>query len=290
MFKTVLNKSLIAAATVAAIGTMGGSASAATYPVFQFNPTVFSTMAECGNPFAVSCTPQFADRISGNYYENLTLNLGLGTFSATGYAKFVFINDATDTNIPASASGLTNTYNLYAPFTASGTITPISGGGFTFNPTAATGDLYVDDNLNTVFDTDPTGGYAIPNPAAQADDKLLISGLFFGGSGLTNSSTGSYVLNYNPLHLTDTGTSCSVDGVSAGPGPGCTFFTFPRPFFALASLSGQLINPADGPNQVNGTADLIFGNNPVPEPATLALFGLGLVGVAAGRRRLSSKK
>ena len=228
------------------------------------------------------------DKINGAYAEQI--DLGAGTFEVSVYVNFTQYLANEGVNPVSSQLGViggdADEYGLYALVTAAGTFT---GSGteadpFLFSFTSANGEVWLDPDLDTTKALPGSGNAGDPIVLGGTGDDLLVmtaSSLITSLSGgqLNTVTGGNYQLVFSDP------TIVAPDGTAYWPD---------LPLFNLTAVNNGDFDDADVSDGVlSGDVSLTFQEQPaaVPEPATLTLFGLGLLssGVAARRRRRNQK-
>ena len=158
---------------------------------------------------------------------------------------------------------------MYAFFQGMGTF---AGGNFTLGSGSL--QLYLDKAADTAFENASTQSATAfwGVTGGGADDLLLATGSALAGSGKVTCSVGNNCGSFGQV------TTFSLTGV------GSTFFTAPSPFYDLSLQSGQFngFTPS-GTLTLDGSLDVIFAK--IPEPGSIALVGLALVGLGVASRR-----
>jgi PEP-CTERM motif len=300
----------IAAGVAAVVGIMSSSVSAEpVYPTFTIKPGALggpdpvptgggATVVACPGGVTLSCIE--ADKLIGNYTEVLTATPSsptTGSFSVdVAYTAAAFVDHADSggaVQLGASQTGLNSAYSIYALYSAGGNYTcGATSCTFTLDPLLGSAlQIWFDDA--SPMDTTLTLPAISTQPAVinvvrggnTANDQLLGTATAISGQGIETLplpctiqqgvTCGSFTTVFDNLILTALGSQ---------------FFVKPVPFYLVFDVSGQFNNAAPGATStLGGSADIVFARpNVIPEPASLTLLGLGLVGVA--RRRFFGRK
>ena len=272
--KNAIRKTLIACAVTASFAASSG-AMAQSFPNFTVDESAIA--GALGQTFT-------ADKITGNYVEVISFagSETSGTFNVSlKWNAGQFVSNDGSTPVASQLGNSSSQYGLYALYQGTGTFnTTASGTVFSFTPGGSL-NLFADADSNTVFGQPANGalGFTTTN---DADDVLIATGTPTSGEGRLDPSLSTCGIT-NGINCGSFGASSTFNLTAAGS----EYFVAPNPFYNISFQSGQLnnFNPT-GTQVINGSLDVIFGgSSEVPEPATVAMVGLGLLGLGLSRRR-----
>lgn len=268
----MLSKKFVLVGAMAAAGTVGSAhATFMDFTVDQTSITAGTTATALGLSLGA---PQFvADKITGFYNERLTINSVGGAFdtAAYSYMNAFSANEGTTPPVPNGSLAGT-TYNLYAVFTSSG----FFDGGTTFTGLTGSFKFYLDPLKDTTLALGTTGSDPIARGNIGDDYELASASVLSFGTG-NNVDPGSYKLIFSNFTLTSPN----------GP----QFFVAPVDFYMNVTVTGDfdqfnvVFDPDTGLATVSPTGDVSAVFEQVPEPGSLALAGLALLGIGSIRRR-----
>ena len=266
--------------TAGTLGALLASSPVLAGPLFQVDQSV----AGGGASGIVSGV----DRISFEYQSRIDQTIVGGSlagnddpFTQEGFLTKAAFGSPTGGSVPSllNSSG-DGGYGMYGIFTISGEADPFgaAGDGILANFNTVVMTLYIDADQDTILAL-PGAGPVVPG-GGTADDFAIIN--------FTLSDGEAHV--FGGLANGDFDTLLNVSLTPQGQ----AFFIDPVPFFPLENFGGntQTITGASLTESFVATSDgggIELFQNQVPEPGTLALLGLGIMGMGfINRRRIKN--
>lgn len=281
-----MNKKLIPA-ILGGLGILGISSQALALEIFTVDPS--SIPGTSGfNTFT-------ADAISGGTSGRIILDANTKTATEKGYVQFDSFKlnangidgDLSGLGLAGSPNllkyGLYLTFDLEVSYDAANSTGAFGAANSAYKLEDLTFKLWADPDLNTTFSVASTGTDAFHTDAGGEDFELAWGSLV-SGSATINSDGG-------------VGINATTTFMLTSP-KGEAFFIDPRPFYefmfsgANNTSQGVLYDYNNAVGCTTGICNAALINSVltvdykgVPEPVTLALFGVGLLGFGASRLR-----
>lgn len=302
-----IKKALVAAASVAGLMAVLGTGPAAAAPI----PFTWDPSATSGGALS---TPSNLIGIGGGLTvpgPPIIAKSPLFSADSFGIRDYATIDITNLNNVVEHAILAVNSFSFVAPSTSAPGFVPANGGGFDSSQIGATPyQLYFIVDATSKLTANGSGGYdgfftsltytLFGDQGGQCTFGVALTpNCGASGSQLVLATGGLSGMGDNEVHINNAGIpSANVDTtIVAGANAGGFFvnptaaqivnFAFEAAFTNTGAV--QVAGPIYTINGGGGNADLVRAPVRVPEPLTLSLFGAGLAGVAALRRRRSKK-
>lgn len=252
--------------------SLPSQASHVTGFTFSEQPFTFDATAYGGTLFST----QFID-----FSYEAEIDFSQGAFSETGMGFFGTFRNSLG-GAPVANTGLGTSYQLYVLFSGTGGAGPNGAGGIDGTFSSFNVSIYIDPGLNTTSNTftvgTGAGNESKTRTGVTSDDVLILTGtLATGGFHVFNGLAGGdfdVLLNVNSFEASVLGGTAFLGPVVQADINGVnTVIT------GLGAFPGDIVDA-----RIIGSGNTSLQST-IPEPTSLALLGIGLLGLAMGTRR-----